>query len=197
MRRFLMALVAAIVCASTAQAVTVTESTDFKGVGARPTMIGTLDVGVNSVSGSIDGICYAMGHSTCNFFLADDGDLFTFDIAAGTQLTAASLTISGLSTTGSATPSIVVNTIGDLTSLGNSPNGTFDLLAGAPVTGTQVIKLFPELSKGYRFFDIFKANWSVALTVEAIPSAVPLPAGLPLLLAGIGGLAALRRRKTR
>ena len=36
-------------------------------------------------------------------------------------------------------------------------------------------------------------TWSFAFTTDAAP--IPLPAGLPLLLAGLGGLAALRRLK--
>jgi hypothetical protein len=40
-------------------------------------------------------------------------------------------------------------------------------------------------------FDLFSAS----LTINGTPAIIPLPAGLPLLLAGLGGLAFLRKRK--
>jgi len=52
---------------------------------------------------------------------------------------------------------------------------------------------FSEFSGGN---DAFTLN-SATLTVNGtLPTAVPLPAGLPLMLLGLGGIAALRRRKT-
>lgn len=38
-------------------------------------------------------------------------------------------------------------------------------------------------------------NFSAALTIDVVPPAVPLPATLPLMLAGFGGLVALRRKR--
>lgn len=52
---------------------------------------------------------------------------------------------------------------------------------------------FSEFSLGA---DAFRLN-SASLTINGTPAAVPLPAGLPLLLAGLGALAAVRRRQTR
>ena len=53
--------------------------------------------------------------------------------------------------------------------------------------------------------NLFLLNWdsnsgdntgSIAATVQYMPSSVPLPASLPLLLAAIGGFGALRRRRS-
>ncbi|MEO0939446.1 MAG: VPLPA-CTERM sorting domain-containing protein [Pseudomonadota bacterium] len=59
------------------------------------------------------------------------------------------------------------------------------------VAGEALTFWFSELTSGS---DAFTLN-SATLTIDGVP-AVPLPAGLPLLLLGLGGLAALRRRQT-
>jgi hypothetical protein len=84
----------------------------------------------------------------------------------------------------------------DFVFLGGIGNGTYDLLPGAPVTGTPLIRLLPVLFGNVSQGDTYSVNWTVNLTVAEI-AAVPLPAGLPLLLAGLGGLALTRKRKTR
>ncbi|EPX82357.1 hypothetical protein Salmuc_04082 [Salipiger mucosus DSM 16094] len=95
-----------------------------------------------------------------------------------------------------------------------SLNGTYDLLLSSlPSSATAIYadsnsaRVFSaEVGAGsvtflaYDWYDTATdADWgavlNTALNVDVSP--VPLPAGLPLLLAGLGGLVALRRRQSR
>ena len=91
-------------------------------------------------------------------------------------------------------PSVFVN-IFEATSGGSQTSMTDDL------EGVTSLNLLGR-ANGLTFTSIAEAGLSTfSLTFDLAgtappPSPVPLPAGLPLLLAGLGGLALLRRRKT-
>jgi uncharacterized protein (DUF1501 family) len=98
----------------------------------------------------------------------------------------------------------------------NGETTTTDYVVSDNAGNTQTFSLIPNLSSGVTtigiaatgntvtiasanddFFDFFIDNvrFNEALPPDLDPSSVPLPAGLPLLAAGLAGLGMLRRRK--
>ena len=72
------------------------------------------------------------------------------------------------------------------------------------VTGQDLVDRFGlSLNTDYAFTMFFaerhttQSNFNIRTNFEVKPSVVPVPAGLPMLLGGVGLLAFLRRRKTR
>jgi len=191
MKEALLAAVAALgltFVASTVQAVTISETTDFSDSTGSPTALGTLDLGLNSISGTVNQFCDRVTGS-CSIVLGDDTDAFSVDIAPGTHLTDVVLNV--LRIQGGD-----LNVDGSLFDLAFPPSaGTFNLLSADSATGTAVFDVFFQHDGRSTFAD---ARYRFDLTVAALPgspSAVPLPAGLPLFLAGLGGFAFLRKRK--
>jgi len=189
LKKVLFAMSAAVI-ASTSHAAMITETTDFNGNLNFPSDIGTLDVGANSVSGSVDAECdILIGPGDCITF-GDEQDAVEFLIPTGNELTSATLTISDL---------VGIDAFGrsftDLGFLGFSlGEGVFDILGGTNLTGTQNYQV------GVDGFDAFgqvaSASWRLDLTVAPI-SAVPLPAGMSLLLAGLGAFGFARRQQRK
>jgi hypothetical protein len=79
---------------------------------------------------------------------------------------------------------------------------TANLSGTQAVTGASLAALIGTGKLGY-VFDIFGGNElqaaeiRITYTYEEAAAVVPLPAALPMLLAGLGGLAAVRRRRGR
>ena len=192
MKEALLAAVAALgltFVASTAQAATITETTDFSDSLASPTALGTLDLGLNSISGALSIVCSLTG--SCAGITGDIEDSFSVDIAAGTQLTDVTINfrglrqISSLSASGSFFDAIFP-----------SNGGAFSLLSAGSETGTVSFNIENAfLGTSGSEVNTYRLDLTVA-AIPGTPTPVPLPAGFPLLLAGLGGFAALRKRKT-
>lgn len=165
----------------------------------------TLGVGTNSFSGTIAALP------------TRDGDIIQFNLAEGTRLTGITTTALGYRQSGGTTngwafgSSLFEILPGTGMGLNVSPiqNQSVDLEQGVfPVSDSQVSSAFPlGRTTEYYALDIgnggaligqvqsSETDYRVTFEVETIPvGAVPLPAGVWLLIGGIGALAALRRR---
>ncbi|MEM6905396.1 MAG: hypothetical protein AAF568_05840, partial [Pseudomonadota bacterium] len=127
----------------------------------------------------------------CTDFEEDAGDVFVFTIPDGAELVAAILTISDLSKSGRGTPFALGESEFDLLDIGAVDDGVYDILGAAALVGQQGYGISAVLRDSEEFAT-FQANWSVELTVAAIP----LPASSLLLLSRLAGLGlTLRRRR--
>lgn len=172
--------------ATRAHALTVTEAGfggDFSNSVGSLTPIGTLDLGVNMVSGNL-------------FSIQDPSDAFRFDVLAGHQITAIDLTVTNHvdSNTGGPTgisigaASLLPGPIQDSALMPG--NGTVSLSSFGPAPGpaTYFISVrhdgnLPNAS----------SDWKVNITVASAPRVVPLPAAAWMGLAMLGGLGVARK----
>lgn len=149
-------------------------------LGASTNMLGVFPVGTATITGNLSAP-------------RDLFDAFFFTIEAGSEMITSEITTEGSDVTMLAE---LFDANGDtIFTKTFSTNGTTDLLtlADAPVgEGTYNMGLsFIPTS------DDDEVSWFTASEAVALPvSAVPLPAGAPLMLAGLAALAALRRRKS-
>lgn len=190
MKRVFTAVVAATFLSAPAFAATtaVSESTapmgDYADVlGASTNQLGSVPAGTATVSGNL---------TAPN----DNIDAYFFAIDAQTELVSASITTEGDSASMFAT--LLDSTGTEVFLEFFDSNGTVDLLTLADT---------PLQAGTYNFAVGFVAfasatppavSWTTNSVINALPaSPVPLPAGLPLLLAGLGGLAIVRRRSRR
>lgn len=191
MKTILTAAAAALCLAAPTQALTFTETTDFTNSNTfgLPTPIGTLDAGANSVGGNIQGFC--------DSFCAqgtDPRDYFEFFVGAGDQLTGLTFSTTGFLQTDLDVIVQLQDSSGAIflaqTSRSVPVSETFLPPLEAGRYGVQVLG-FSAPTTGNFTYDL---DWTLALTVESTTAPVPLPAGLPLLLSALGGVALLRRR---
>ncbi len=76
-----------------------------------------------------------------------------------------------------------------------TPNGFTNLALGASVAAGQTFSIFADISSSSGdAAHLTAVIGALDFTRAQVPS-VPLPAGMPLLLAGLGGLVVLRRRR--
>lgn len=188
--------------AGSAQAFTISESTDFPGsvdfVGG--TNLGTLDVGTNTVSGSMVGSCEDdfTGGIVCG---PDLQDSFLVDVGVGTQLD--SLILSTLVSFGPEGFIVDFEFDDEGGSLGiqegtppegfSSPN-----LALAPIgPGTYAVSLII----GTDVFDFgdYEYSYDVEFIVSSTSTTMdmPEPLTLGLFAVGLAGLGAARRRSSK
>ena len=192
MKQIVAGVAIALGLATSASALTFTESSDFSNVGVITLpSLGTLDTGLNEVSGTLNGSCDSAGE-IC-FGGPDRQDSFVVTVGAGTQLTDVNIVTEGGGPLGltygsnlRGPDSLVVadNGVAPL----NSPTNYNGLTLGP---GDYLFSIFSLNSDETGSFDFF---WRASFSVESTMSPVPLPAGAPLLLAGLGALAIARRR---
>lgn len=194
MLKTLMLAISSVVIASSSHAATISETTDFTPNLAIPFNIGTLDIGTNTISGSLAATCVDFDVNpfvgdSCSFAAFDAADAFEFVIPTGSELTSATLTITNL-----VDVMVFGTSFTSLRDLGAVGEGVVDILDGSNLTGTQDYRInlvgFASLGASG------SASWQVDLAVAPI-SAVPLPAGLPLLLAGVGAFGLVRRKRSK
>lgn len=196
--------------AGSAQAFIITESTDFPGsvdfVGGED--LGSFDVGVNTLSGALDGECIdeGGGFSDCNTStsLADNQDSVLVTVATGTQLDSIVLT----------TESLVVGQLIEFIDIGfqiRDETNTVDIFEFIPPDGLSSPNLlgFPgPIGAGVyaiSFFgieastdDVYSLDYSAQFTVSAIDTGtidIVEPWSLGLMMVGLAGLGLTRRKK--
>ena len=194
--RNVLASVAVLCClAVPAAAVTVTEPPDLSDGLVGASSIGTLDLGLNTVTGEIRGDCEDLGTGIlCNTDAVDLGDTqdsFLFSIGPDELLTTVSAIGFGdhpedanyyVAITDAALTTVLAFDIYDF-----NDGGTF----------------YAGLEEGTYGFAIFggtaseEGGFRLRYDLELTVAAVPLPATAPLLLAGLGLVAASRRRARR
>jgi hypothetical protein len=197
------AALALLASAGLSSALTLSEPPDLPG-SASPSApsLGTLEVGENILRGSLAGTC---SRGDCNFvFPGDTQDSARITIAAGTQLVDAFFGSEGEHTGRTMNLSFSLNPV-DGTGFSALLFETVPLNTGENVMsrfGTPVGPIgagdyFVSAFGGSGDDGDFEASWNIKLDVEDISQApvIPLPAGMPLLIGGLGLLALARRRR--
>lgn len=171
------ALLAALLFATASPALTVVEGVDFSDSSATPTAIGTLDLGVNTVSGTLDSTLLA----------GDDADNFRFVVDPGMLVTSVLVSISGYGQTGD--PDGVARDL--------ATNVSDFAIAGNGLSPELLLTPFGAGSFDFQVLDTTGGgllnNLSLSYTVTMV--AVPEPATAVLLAAALLGLGAARRSR--
>jgi hypothetical protein len=194
----LLGLVAsAFISAGAANAVTISEVTDFNDSFYMPTGIGSLSDGANTISGSLFTTCVGTAVLFADCTSGDDIDAFSWQLAAGSELVSASVTITNFTLTGTLdSDQLGFGRIGfeDLESDGiytlsltdafitPSNRATFEVSSG---TITSPIELQGTGDIGYDYI----------LTLEVAPAVVPIPAAAWLFGSALLGLGVVKRKK--
>ena len=174
---------------ASAMSATIVEGIDY--ADASPAMIGPLDAGTHTISGSLSGDCLGTVTFSC-LFGSDPQDILEVSFASGTQLQGLSFQLSN------SLPSAASFAMG-FTYSSSEESFTFSgLLAGsyAPLGITPVrdpITLIFTGDTALPNVASYTANWSVTLDVAA----VPLPGGLGLLAGSLMCFAIARRNTAR
>lgn len=226
--QFLGACLAAVLSLP-AQGATFTEGagglpSDFSNLIGSPTSLGTLGLGLTTVSGSISATCDKPEQITLEVFCRNTNvetnwtgdflDFFSFDIGAGQVLVAATMMLSNVSATNVSTSFWAGGFIESFLDPLLNPTCSFVPSGGIVQNGAcGPVSILKEPTTGLQQFGVgVKRNccsavvgatasfdWMVAFRVvhesEIPPAVIPLPATLPLLLGGLGALALARRRK--
>jgi len=195
------ALIACLL-AGGAQAATITENSDFGDFGS-PTPLGVLEIGSNSISGSLATTCTPTIETFADCSSGDEIDSLSFSLPSGFEITNLVLKITNFVTTDTNLTEQLG--FGNLGFIGFEANGifpisdianallssrfTFEAASGSVLTNDPNAPLLQGV--GDISFD-YSASFDVT---EVSLAAVPLPAGLPLLLSGLIGLAVLARRR--
>lgn len=173
---------------------------DFEDfVGPSNTNVGTAMAGFSSAVGELSGDCVDNPQFglDCNSGSGDTQDSFFFTIATGFELIGVT---AGTEGGGPADLDIGFFLSDSVSPFGILDFAFFDINSGGTVSnsvygaGTYSLSVAGGSASETGFFD---AAWNVDFEVQAVQApAVPLPAGLPLLLAGLGvlGLAKTRRK---
>ena len=180
----------ALFVAAPAAAVTITEGVDYVD-GANPN-VGTVDVGITTISGTISGDCTgAIAPFACTTG-ADPRDTFTFDLAVGAEIVGIEVDlVSGVSGPAGFTLELGVDDGGGAAVFSNLLPGVYALVPLDPLVSAITLEIAGyDADAG----GPFSVDWTA--TVEAIAVNVPTP--LPLsLLACAAGLTMFRRRANR
>lgn len=183
--------------APAAGAISITEAVvgDFQNQND-PTLVtdsvGPLDIGTNTIAGSIQADCLDDGSEILCVTGLDALDAFTFDLAPGTRLVGISLSASGSAPASYAPSTGIFRDLVVFEGDDGVLNGTASLYATIlPLTlaGTYVFGIGQGLAdaEGVAAYD-----WSLALDVAAVPA--PAAAPLAFLALGALGFVSVRRR---
>ncbi len=155
--------------------------------------IGTATAGTSEAFGNLNGECDSFD---CNGVGPDSQDSFFITIADGFKLTEVGGQNEGFGPAGMQIRYSISLYPVNSASLFNAPqsvNTSGTLWTGELGAGTYAFSVYGASTQEAGTFDLY---WNAVFTVEADTPAVPLPAGLPLLAAGLGALGlASRRRK--
>lgn len=183
---------AAILSAGPAQAASFVEAAggDYPGsLGFGGSVLGTLDPGVNTVQGSLSGVCTNTEPVDCNLLTGDSQDSFLFRVAADTWVHRLSITVSGLLAPAGFSLSLSLD-------LPAGVGGVFasNVLSGDPVAPNLLVSNLGEGLYGVSVFGQsadasgpYLLNYAVQMDVSAVPE----PMSLGLMVAGLGGLGGL------
>lgn len=194
-----------LVGAGGAQAYMVTESTDFSDtVNFADPSLGALDVGSNTVSGGMSGLCEDQGNIVCG---SDLQDTFLVDVGIGTQIDSivlTSLTLSGPE--GFFVDFRFENQGGTINITDGVPPGGFStpnvidppIGPGVPIgPGTYAFSLTidPNVFEEGAYEYTYEVAFTVSSTGTTIEMSEPLTLGL--FAVGLVALGAVRRKPAR
>lgn len=185
-----------ILSANLANAITVTEVVDFNGGGGFPpyvwgeSNIGLLDLGINTISGSMAGTCVP---GDCNGASAGDTqDSFLIEIAPGFKID-----------TVFATTSNIIAPTGFSSSLSVYKDAFSNnvLSTHMPFNTSSTNLLLTESEAGLYSFSVYgqsaaeAGTFSLDYSLQVEVSAVPVPAAIWLFGSGFIGLVGIARKK--
>jgi hypothetical protein len=169
---------------------TVIESTDFSDLSGSPTTVGVLDVGVNSISGSVSG-------QSAFLCLGDCRDYFAVQLPSGLAIVGWELDITDFSYGGGTT------TVDGAYDGFGGPGGSFAINGNTVVLSSAIFSIPGQYEAGLvspwsnnpcTGFCPPPPSGSFSYTVKYTVAAVPEPASVVLFGSGLAALCFRRRR---
>ena len=192
--------------ASAQAALVFVETTDLSNNNDNSsTFVGTFMPGLNSISGSLGGECVATSgpRSDCDPFggSTDTQDAWRVDLTDSLSLTSAELTISNFSGPDGFTFNILSTFQGGgvaFFELNNGGDATFPvtLFQSVPNTLSSTLMLMTIFGDSADTIGNYSFDWQFNFNISEIdPAPVPVPGAIWMMLAGLGGIGWLKRRK--